>query len=211
MDYTTYLTSEHQVPNLQAIVTGLTQPLNDIQAIDIDLNVNTATGYFLNVIGAWVGVSRKLPTPLDAQLLWDTPNRNWDSLFSWVAEGTPINGIVYLDDNTYRNLIKFTIAKNYYDGTKQGAINVLSNLYTTDIISIEDMGNMMMNVIVIGSLYDTITLALLENGYLNLAPFGVGNGYLEVSRDTNLMFSWDNNTEYFGGWDTSSWANVYNI
>ena len=211
MDYTTYLTSEHQVPNFQSIITGLTTPLNDLQSLNIDLDVNTATGSLLDTIGAWVGVSRILTQPLDVQLLWDTSGRTWDSLYSWVAEGTPISGITVLDDATYRNIIKFTIIKNHYDGTKQTALTAFSALSSSELIDFEDVGNMSINVILLGSILDTITISLITNGYLSFAPFGVNGGYLETSRDSSPMFAWGNNSEYFGGWDTSSWANIYNI
>ncbi|HET8689328.1 MAG TPA: DUF2612 domain-containing protein [Methanosarcina sp.] len=206
MSYTSYLTSENQQPNFLAIVNNLTIPFTDIQGMNVDLNVNTATGAMLDIIGEWVGISRYLPVPIDIVLLWDNTSRTWDSGYIWANESTSPTGLTRLDDTSYRFVIKFEILKNHYDGTKQTAYNILSTLLSTSSIVIEDTLSMSMNVIIAGATLDTITQALLTGGYLNFAPFGVRQQYIVTPSQSGLMFAWDNLTAPFGGWDTAYWA-----
>ncbi len=209
MSYTSYITSGNQTPNFLAIVDKLTQPFLDLQGLNVDLDINTATGTMLDIIGEWVGVPRQLSAPLDIALLWDTVGRTWDSSYIWGDETASNSGIVTLDDTSYRFVIKFQILRNRYDGTKATAYEIISTLSTGTAIILEDAMNMTINVIVALASLDTITQALLTSGYLNFAPFGVKTNYYITPSHDGLMFAWDRSSTAFGGWDTSYWATIH--
>lgn len=120
-DYTKLLPSLHaEQPNFTAWVRALTQPFADIYDATMGLveafNVDTAIGAQLDVIGLWVGISRKQSIPISgAFFTWDDAALGWN-FASWKGPNEATQGIVSLDDTTYRAVIKAKIGSNYWDG-----------------------------------------------------------------------------------------------
>jgi Protein of unknown function (DUF2612) len=209
MDYTTYLTSEHLKPKLMAVVNGLTQPLNDLMSMNLDLNVNTASGYMLDIIGSWVGVSRRLQIPLDVLAQYDNTSRGWDSEYVWFSNvQQPSSSFTILSDNQFRQLIQVTIVKNYYDGTAITAYMAMEAFKNTVLLGFIDNGDMSVTVIVDNNTTDPVIKQLLTNGTLNFMPFGVKvKGY--ETNNVGLIFAWDiENNPLFAGWDGGRWGNT---
>lgn len=208
MDYTTYLTSEHQQPKLQAVVTGLTQPLNDLQSLNLDLNVQTAQGYMLDIIGQWVGVSRKLQVPLDILAQFDNTSRGWNSNYVWFSNiAQPASTFTVLSDNQFRQLIQVTIMKNYYNGTSFNAYEAMRVFNDTVLLGFVDREDMSVDVVIDNNTTDPVIQLLLTNGTLNFMPFGVRvNSY--TTNNIGSIFAWELDNPEFQGWDTGYWANT---
>lgn len=195
--YTSYITSEHQKDKFLAVVAGLTQPFDDIENMSIDMNLNTATGYFLDIIGEWVGHSRYLSAPIDVH------PTNWDTLLyggwdtgTWYNEFDTINKIISLDDNDYRFLLKLQIAQNLYDGRAESAYEILKSLKLP--VAITDNQDMTCDVVIIGVL-TRVQEIMLNAGIVNIAPFGVSSTY--TIYPTKLFMFDTPTTSTIGGYD----------
>jgi hypothetical protein len=201
--YTSYITSEHQKPKFLAVVNELTQPFDDIEQLSIDLNIDTATGFMLDILGGWIGQSRAIKMPLKIQPAnWDTDfYGGWDDGV-WFDEFDTLVGITLLDDDDYRFLLKLKIAQNHFNGT---AIDIYTTLSILGIKAIVfDKQNMSCDIVFIGSLSQIQQEAIMQK-IVNIVPFGVlVQYYAQVS---NSVAIWDNPVSPLsGGWDTGEFA-----
>lgn len=136
-------------------------------------DVDTAVGVQLDAIGAWVGVSRQVNVPISGVFFeWDgAASVGWDAGI-W-QPGTAPTDVVVLPDDVYRNLIKFKIAANQWDGTTNGAYEVWAILFPDYDFYIIDNQDMTIDIEIGGATFDTLTLALLNDGAIALKPEGV--------------------------------------
>ena len=214
--YTGLIIPEHQgQPNLEATVTLSVQPFVDDQNVldtlvglfDLDL----AVGSQLDAVGARVGRSRYLITPLpNVYFSWDTAGLGWDQGY-WQGPYHPTQGVTALDDTTYRILLRATILVNSWDGTVAGAVAALALLFNDTYtpgtrLFIYDGMDMTMVVGVVGTTPPPIFSGLLTQGEINLKPVGVGVSYLKSSVSGTPMFGYDIENDYISGWDVGSWA-----
>ena len=215
IDYQNLTTSEHRdKPNFQAVIAlavGLpVQVQTTLEGLirGLDLNDPMSQGFLLDYIGQWVGISRTLKVPLsDVFITWDgTDALGWDSGI-WVDDLNP-GGVVTLPDGVYKNLLRAKIAANSWDGTTEGAYAIWSNVFTNQNLLIQDFGDMSIAIILVGSRVDSLTLALLANGYIPLKPETVHVNYYAVPVDDNKVMGWDVQSTYLDGWDQSSWVKV---
>lgn len=136
-DYLRLITSQHRGrPRFAATVEALVAPLADLQdflatvpgAFDLD----SAIGAQLDIAGLWVGRSRQVETPLQGVYFsFDTDGLGFDQ-GNWKGPFDPDAGLVSLDDESYRTLLRTKIAANAWDGTLPSAAKILgSAAYTT--------------------------------------------------------------------------------
>lgn len=189
-DYTQFITSEHnQKPKFMATVSLYVQAMVDLmnQLAAFPSLFDLATppvGDQLDKIGAWVGASRQLNQEID---------------------GTSV-----LTDAAFLVLIKLVIAMNAWDGTIPGAYevwNVLFEAEGTELL-IQDYDDMTMAVtFIFVTVPDTLTLAVLTNGYFNLRPDGVRIvGYFVPSVPGEPIFGFDVENSTIAGFDVGNWA-----
>lgn len=211
-DYLDLVTSEYaDQPDFLAVLTANTSIPVQVQAVlasmiplfDLD---TPPVGAQLDIIGQWVGVSRNIAVPIAGVFFtWDgAADVGWD-YGVWSGEGTPTD-ITSLPDDAYLNLIRGTIAANNWDGTTNGAYAIWDQVFTGFTIAIQDNQDMSYDLILMGGIIDSLTLALITGGYINLRPEGIEiSGYF-VSQGDEPIFSWDLDTAYFQGWDAGYWA-----
>lgn len=121
-DYTKLITSLHSDKPLFVATVALMagafadvyeQAAGLVRAFDVD----TAIGVQLDVVGLWVGISRRQNIPVvGAFFTWNTTGKGWNQT-NWKGPYEPDEGIVDLDDETYRVVIKAKIGSNYWQGT----------------------------------------------------------------------------------------------
>lgn len=121
-DYTKLITSLHADKPMFVATVALTagafagiseQSAELVPAFDVD----TAVGVQLDVVGLWVGILRRQNIPVvGAFFTWNTAGRGWNQA-NWKGPYEPDEGIVDLDDETYRVVIKAKIGSNYWQGT----------------------------------------------------------------------------------------------
>lgn len=210
-DYLNLITSEHQdKPDFAATISASVAPMTQVQALMASMipifDVDSAVGDQLDIIGKWVGVSRNVKIPIGGVFFtWDgSSSLGWD--FGVWQDPTNPTSITVLPDDSYRILVKARIASNHWDGTTEGAYTIWSIVFPNITLLIQDNQNMSMNIIIVGTVLDSLTLALLTGGYLPLKPEGVHiNSYI-VPLDTNPLFGWDIENAYLQGWDEGSWG-----
>lgn len=173
-------------------------------------DVDVAVGDQLDIIGKWVGVSRNVDIPISGVYFsWDgsDPTVGWD-YGTWQPSSAP-TAVTVLPDDSYRFLIKARIAANHWDGTTPGAYAIWDEIFTTIKVLIQDNCDMTYELGFYGGIVDSLTLALVLQGYIPLKPEGVRLAGVFTPVDTGPLFSWDLDTTFFQGWDSGSWVNEY--
>lgn len=134
MDYTTLITSAHRdQPKFVATVRLLTEAASAIAAVGLSFceafDVDMAVGVQLDTVGKWVGISRNLIVPITgAFFTWGDADLGW-GMANWKGPYEPSEGVVTLDDDTYRAVIKAKIGSNYWDGTVEGLQQIGSTAF----------------------------------------------------------------------------------
>jgi len=211
-DYQALVSSENaDQPDFLAVISASVEPSVQVQALlqamislfDID---TPPAGDQLDIIGQWVGISRQIKIPISGVFFtWDgAANVGWDYGI-WQGAGQTSN-ISSLPDDAYLKLIKATIAANQWDGTTNGAYEIWDSLFTTFSILVQDNLNMSYAMALVGGIIDSLTLALITGGYINLRPEGVRISKYFISQGTNPVFAWDLAVTNLQGWDVGYWA-----
>ena len=214
--YTTLIVPEHQgQPDLLATVDLSVRPLVDGQNVLDTLvglfDLDTAVGTQLDAVGVRVGRSRYLLQPISgAYFSYDVAGLGWDEGY-WRGEFDPTQGVVALDDTTYRILLRATILANTWNGTIMGVAGALKLLFNDTytpgaLLFILDDMDMTMTIGVVGVTPPPIFTGLLTLGEINLKPVGVGVSYVKSSVSGTPIFGYDIENGYISGWDTGSWS-----
>lgn len=178
IDYTSLVISEHaDKPNFTAVLGTTLQPFVDAQNVLASLpalfDLDTAVGDQLDVIGQWVGLSRSLSVPITGvYFAFDTPGLGFDQGI-WFVSGDPAEGIVSLDDTTYRLMILAKIAANTWDGSLGDANAKLLAAFPGADVFLRDNMDMTETFILSGTPPSTLFAALVSQGYIELKPAGV--------------------------------------
>lgn len=212
--YLDLITSEHRdKPNFTAMVAKDVEPGVTVQDLLLAMqstvfDLDLAIGVQLDVIGQWVGVSRNVSIQVTGiYFSWDADaSIGWD-FGSWQDALEPTT-ITTLPDDTYRVLIKAKIAANHWDGTTTGMYEIWDAIFTAYTILVQDNQNMSYDLIIVGGIVDSLTLALLTGGYIPLKPEGVRISSYIVPVDDGPIFAWDLETEFLAGWDDGSWGRI---
>lgn len=211
-DYTSLITTEHaDKPKFMAMMGIVAQcfadQINVMQSIPAAFDLDVAVGVQLDAVGAWAGVKRQVNTPLQVYFSFDKSGLGFDQ-GSWQGPFDPTSGLVSLDDETYRTLIRAKIAANSWDGTIPSAAAAYAGLFANSgsYIFIQDNQDMTMTVGVSGAIPSALMVALLTGGYLPLRPEGVLARYVIPSINNTSLFGFDVANQYIGGFDTGSWA-----
>jgi hypothetical protein len=211
-DYLALVTSEHrQKPKFESTLRAIIEPMVKVQDLICKMpeyfDVDLAIGKQLDIVGEWVGISRQISIPLVGYYFtWDdTDADGWDSGV-WQGEFDPDTGLISLNDDLYRIVIKGKIAANHWDGSIPRAYEIWQTLFPDSTIVIQDNQDMSMIVGIAGNLLTPVYLALLTGGYISLKPEGVGISYYAISAPNTPLFAWDSEGIGVNGWDIGSWA-----
>jgi len=116
----------------------------------------------------------------------------------------PSNGVSpVLDDNTYRLLLRATIANNHWDGRIGSLYPIWNNLFPGGHITIVDNQNMTAEVVMTGS-FTSIVQDLISHDLIVPRPETVQYTY---SFGSLPFFGFSTtNTAYIAGFDTGKWS-----
>ncbi|WP_241300982.1 DUF2612 domain-containing protein [Burkholderia cenocepacia] len=212
-EYTELITSEHShKPRFMAVVATLVQPLVDqmnlIESMPGKFDLDVAVGDQLDTLGVWVGVSRKIRTPLTGiYFSFDIAGLGFDQ-GTWKGPFDPDTGLTVLDDDTYRLVIRAKIGANHWDGTLEQSAAILNSIFDTDThVFIEDHQDMSMTIGIAGKVPPATFLALLSGGYIPLKPEGVRVNYTVVTTvDGSPLFGFDMSNQLVAGFDAGAWS-----
>ena len=194
--YLPLITSEHRdKPKYSAFVDLLThacdEQVDTLASLSLLYDLDAAVGNQLDVVGVWVGISRKQRVPLGAAVFtWNDPAKGWNYA-SWKHANDPSEGVVLLDDATYRLVLRARIACNYWIGTV-GAAGVIGNTVLLDdavVMQMTDHFDMSVTVTVTGPANAALR-ALIERNLIYPKTAGVRINY------------------YFPGTDPLVWRSV---
>lgn len=212
-DYLDLVTSEYKnQPNFNAMLEFMVAVQVRVQALLTQMvttlfDLSTPpVGDQLDIIGEWVGVSRRVKIPISGVYFsWDGTDSSvgWD-FGTWQPEEQPFV-VTVLPDDAYLNLILAKIAANNWDGTTTGAYAIWAKVFPQFRILIQDNCDMTYAMAIVGGIVDSLTLALITGGYIQLRPEGVRITEYFVSIDTNPSFCWDIENDTLKGWDEGSW------
>lgn len=216
--YLALITSEHnQKPRYMAMVSALVQPVNDVAELEQHFffyyDIDLAVGAQLDGIGDWVGRTRFLPVPISGYFSLDIDGLGLDQA-PWKRPFDPDTGLVELDDDSYRLLLRATILANHWDGTIPGAYAAYEQLFqgTGYQFAIQDYGNGEMAFVLISAdPPDNITLGLFTTGELDLKPAGIMLWHVLPSvypagPNGTALFGLDSDTADVAGLDIAAWA-----
>lgn len=136
-DYTGLITNEHSdKPKYMAMVGVVAQPLVDAlnvsQGLSADFDLDLAIGAQLDQVGLWVGIGRRINTPLTGVYFsFDTEGLGFGQGV-WKGPFDPDTGVIELDDETYRLLLRAKIAANHWDGTMETSKAILDAVFNPD-------------------------------------------------------------------------------
>ncbi|WP_334046126.1 DUF2612 domain-containing protein [Burkholderia cepacia] len=213
IEYTALITSEHSdKPRFMATVESLVQPLVDqmgvLQSMPGRFDLDNAVGVQLDDVGLWVGVSRKIRTPLTGVYFsFDIAGLGFDQ-GTWKGPFDPDSGLTVLDDDTYRLVIRAKIGANHWDGTLEQSAAILNSIFDADThVFIEDHQDMSMTIGIAGKVPPATFLALLSGGYIPLKPEGVRVNYTVVTTvDGSPLFGFDMSNQLVAGFDVGAWS-----
>lgn len=163
-DYLSLIPSfNREQPKFSAFASLLTGACTDIQNSLLGLtpafDVDVAVGDQLDIIGLWVGFSRVQFLPLPNTFFsWNTLGLGWNEA-NWRGPFEPDEGIVSLDDETYRGFLKARISGNYWAGTNEGLVALAGDLSALGVqCFVIDNFDMTVDIYIVG----TPTAAVLE-------------------------------------------------
>ena len=177
-DYVPLIPSENRDKSkflaMVSLVTGcFADTNNSIKSIEQKLNLDTAEGAQLDIIGLWVGLPRALNVPFLVFFSFDTTGLGFDQ-GNWKGPYDPTSGVTVMDDGTYRLMIKAKIGANNWDGTMPSYLEILQSAFSGTGIDITANDNQDMTMdVYLSAKPSAILTAILTAGYLPLKPEGV--------------------------------------
>ena len=179
-DYTALITSEHaDKPKFMAMVGAVAGLFvgaqNFLESLPAAFDLDTAIGAQLDVLGIWIGISRRIAVPVaNVYFSWDTAGVGWDQGV-WKGTSDPSATISVLDDDTYRLVLRAKIGANNWDGTVITAAPILSQVFgdSGTYVQISDNGDMSFNAYIQGPEPSALSMALITGGYIPIKPAGV--------------------------------------
>lgn len=170
---------------------------NTIQIADI-LNIDTATGYALDLVGRHIGVSRVLPTAIAKEYFgWVEDDRSLSfGIGEFYRYGDSLSSSVVLSDSDYRFFIRARITKNYQTGTIENIVKSIQ-FVVGNHSNVIDIQNMTMNIIVNSDKLNSLTLYAISKMDILVRPIGVMYEYTVLVNDKPFGFAHDNSSYGF--------------
>ena len=193
-----------------------TQPISEIGGVagslPLSFDLDTAVGVQLDAVGVRVGISRRLKAPIEGVYFsFDTENVGYDQgIWKWKYD--PDDGVVELDDEFYRIVIRAKIAANHWDGTNETLPDILNLVFNPELgtyASVDDLQDMSMIVGLSGKVPSPLLMQLLTKGYINIKPAGVRIAYYITPSVEGPLFAFDIENEYFAGYDVGVWGTLH--
>lgn len=136
-DYVDLVTNQHRdkpnfIATLRAMTQGFVDGLIALLALPPAFDLDTAVGDQLDAVGLWVGITRRVSVPISGVYFsFDDATLGFDAGV-WYGAGDPTEGLVDLDDFTFRLLIRAKIGANRWDGTKGALLAIINAVFASD-------------------------------------------------------------------------------
>lgn len=178
-DYKALITSQHVdkqkfIDTLEATISANVY-LHGADVYDVvAISVDTSIGVQLDWIGEWVGISRRVPTPIaGVYFTWDdTAATGWDSGI-WKGDFDPDSGLTELPDDDYRIIIKAKIQANIRSRGILDIYAILDAAFPGNTIDVVDNQDMTMDVNYTIADFTPVQKAILDQDLIPIKPCGV--------------------------------------
>ena len=139
------------------------------------LNIDTASGYALDLVGRHVGVSREQQNLIlkDFFAFTQAEKKQGFNKGEFYRLGNSLKGSFYLNDSDYRFLIKAKIIKNYQTGTLENSYKSLEFLLGSGNF-IFDNYDMTLNLVLKNAKTTQFLINLIFKNDILARPVGVG-------------------------------------
>lgn len=210
--YTELIAGAHfEKPKYQKFIFEITEPLNiareRLALLYKAFDVDTAVGVQLDAVGVRVGISRRLPMKLIGIYfaLDDVDGVGFDRGV-WKGRYDPDDGMVTLDDETYRRVIKTKILANKFDGKNESVPEFLNTVLgyfdvPVKLFDFQDKQNMHVVLNMTQSQTPPIVWELISRRLIDIVAAGVGMQIV----DNVPYFGFDYDTASVQGFDTGHW------
>lgn len=169
-------------------------------------DLDQALGVQLDIVGKWIGAVRDLQVPLtDVWFTWGSPTLGW-GLAPWLGPQDQAFGMVRLQDEFYRTLLRAIAAANQWDGTLPDLYKFWSIVFELEkfLIIVRDNQDMTITVDILATTIDVVRRALIEDGKIVAKPAGVRiTGYNLVEAP---LFGWGISNGLVEGWGRGLWS-----
>lgn len=160
---------------LQAICAPLVDDIDTMLELRELLSIDRASGDILDKIGEWVGLARRVEIPIpNAYFSFDVYAKGWDE-GGWKGPYVASEGVVVLDDATYRAALRLKVKCNHWRGRilDYEGLDVALEHGAVSQIRVRDAQDMTMSVKIIGAPLSAQLRFLIENRDLIPRPAGV--------------------------------------
>lgn len=189
----------------------LTEPLSQARekliAMQSIFSVDSAVGVQLDAVGARVGVSRILPTKLvGVYFALDDVDGVGLDLGLWKGRFDPDDGLISLDDPTYRAVIKSKILMNHWDGTNESLPDFINGVLgyfgvPGKVVDLQDLETMRVALNLSPGTTPQVVYELLSRRIIDVVAAGVT---LDLT-DNLPWFGFDFETQSVKGVDEGFW------
>lgn len=202
-EYTDLLIDEHRdQPRYKATVALSVEPLCEMMSIcemlkGPALDLDTAVGRELDILGEWIGLARQVPFPMNSfYFTWNqtgsgedvsvpeepaTAATGWDE-GKWFGIGDTMSGVQDLDDSEYRLLLRMKALANRWDGSAEGLYAILGTLKDRAVFIVEEIpGELAVKVTIRPGSETKLTNVeklLVKSGIIPLKPVGISIQYV---------------------------------
>jgi hypothetical protein len=212
-EYTGKVISQHrQKPRFMETLAESLRPLVDagnvIEQLPEAFDLDTSIGAQLDVDGEWINLSRRIEVPVpNPWFTWGDPRRGWGKGI-WFQPYELDYVATFLDDDTYRRLLKARILANQWDGTSIQAKAILDHYfggtYRENIV--DDKQTMEIVYALTRWIPDSLTLEIFRGQYLPLEVAGTRTYHLVTSVQNTPIFGWGLDNDHVGGWGSGAWG-----
>lgn len=197
--------------SLSVVLEGLVAVMNTLESMPAAFDIDTAIGAQLDAVGVRVGLSRRLPVPIEGVYFSFGIEGVGFGEGVWRGPNDPTDAIALLDDETYRAALRIKIAANSWNGTVAGAQALLASLSGGGTyMFMQDNFDMSGTVIVSGVIPSALFKSLLRQLLIVFKPGGVELRTIFASSVSGApVFGFGLDNDYIGGFGHGAWAQTY--
>lgn len=180
---------------------------DDVIKVAEILNIDTASGYALDLVGRHVGVSREQQNLIlkDFFAFTQSEKKQGFNKGEFYRLGNSLKGSFYLNDSDYRFLIKAKIIKNYQTGTLENSYKSLEFLLGAGNF-IFDNYDMTLNLVLKNAKTTQFLINLIFKNDILARPVGVGLNVILIADKRCFGFKQNKENLAFG---VGKFARIY--
>jgi hypothetical protein len=119
-------------------------------------------------------------------------------------------GVIVMDDDTYRMVLRVKIQANHWDGTMETLPPIyagLSGSLGATIFAVDNF-DMTMDIFVSGTRLSPLMRTIIAMGLLDIKPEGVRVRNHIISSDTGKLFGFNLDNDFIAGFNKGVWGEI---